>query len=178
VGAALLTVLALVLLVMLGRTLMSAIGGSGNSGGGQEPAAGSEIKPDKVFASSNRGHVANRAIDGDNTTAWPGDVPSRRRPERIWVTFDTPVELTRVEITPGAPGADFDSQPRPHRGFLEFSDHTTLEFALQDSAKPQPISFPARQLDQVVVNVTDAYDARQQTKAPITELRFYGPGTG
>jgi hypothetical protein len=168
---------AVVVLGLLARTLMNAISGGGDDGGNSNgngtPVAEAQVAP---AAAEAQGGQAGRAIDGDEGTAWPGEVPSEKRPARIRVTFSEAVDLSRVEISPGGAGDDFDRRPRPHRGWLELSDGARFEFELDDEADGQSIAFPARRTDRVDVYVTDAYDARPGAKAPITELRFFGPG--
>lgn len=123
------------------------------------------------------GHPPTLAIDGFNNTYWAA-LPSDRAP--ILVTkFANPVDLADIGFTSGAsgtaPGDQFLGQPRPHAVHLVFSNGSTQDVSLADSATPQFFTLnDAKQVTSVEIHVMTVWATAgaAPSSVAITEVEF------
>lgn len=166
------------LIVVIGGGLWYATMRDKSAGGGASettaPATLERVRPSAVEASSQSGsRVAANVIDGKLGTFWSRLVPSEDDQPFLRFSFTQPVQLGRVQIAPGASGAEFPKRPRPQEIELQFSDGTTLRTTLADKPGFQTVNFRPREVNRVRLVVLSTYPSSGPQRTSITEVRFF-----
>jgi hypothetical protein len=135
------------------------------------------INPTGASASTaTRGHPPGLTIDGFTNTYWAA-LPTDRSPF-LKLTFASPSDLAEIGITSGASGTapadQYLTQPRPHAVHLVFSDGSTQDLTLADSAKAQFFPISAKGATFVEIHVLSVWQTAgaAPSSVAITEVEF------
>lgn len=128
--------------------------------------------------SSLPGHEPHLAIDGVLNSYWAEGADGDGEGETLVLTFDSPVDLDRIGITPGASGEveEFIAQPRPRTLHLVFSDGSAADVDLKDSADFQNFPIKARAVTSVEVHVVSVFAALEGDDLAISEIELFTKG--
>lgn len=123
-------------------------------------------------------HQPELAIDGISNSYWAEGAQGNGEGETLVLTFDRPVDLDRIGITPGASGEveEFIAQPRPQVLHLVFSDGSATDVNLKDSAEFQTFPIEARQVTSVEVHVVSVFAALDGDDTAISEIELFTKG--
>jgi hypothetical protein len=135
------------------------------------------------------GYPATKLIDQGNNTWWEDGLPSAGNGtdngagQWVQASFDTPLNLLDVMITPGASvtQSTFDEQASPHTVMMTLTDtngkSSSQLITLADGPGPQPFSIHGNNIVTVRFTIESAYPASAaQSPNPeiaITELEFF-----
>ena len=102
------------------------------------------------------------AIDRDSTSYWQSRGAAGAALE---VSFDRPVELAKIGITPGTP-EDYLAEPRPSRLHVVFSDGAgnavgSSDLNLVDEPKFQVKTVKAKNVVRVQISISEVVPAQQ-----------------
>ena len=121
-------------------------------------------------------HSADRAFDGDITTAWVEGVSGNGVGEAISVAFDGTYWVNGFRIYAGYHKSEdlYYKNSRPSEITLSFSDGTVQSFTLRDVYAPQDITlfYPVTTTD-VTITVSWAYSGHKYEDTVISEISFY-----
>lgn len=134
------------------------------------------VRPVQADASSAlAGHPAVDAIDGIRNSYWAEGADGNGEGQRLTVGFDGPVDLDRVGFTIGASGEPeaFLRQPRPRKVRLHFSDGTSTDLTLRDTAEFQTHKLSARGTSKVDVEIQAVSRGVEGTACSIAEVEFF-----
>jgi hypothetical protein len=135
------------------------------------------VHPVAVKASTElKDHPAALATDGISNTFWAESGKGKGEGQALVLTFDPAVDINKVGIYSGASGKpeDFLAQPRPKSLHLIFSDGTTTDVSLKDTAKFQSFDVKAKLVNKLEVQIASVYSSVQGGQdAAISELEFY-----
>lgn len=135
------------------------------------------VHPVAVTASSElKDHPAALAADGISNTYWAESAKGKGEGQALVLQFDPAVDIGKVGVLSGASGKpeDFLAQPRPKTLHLIFSDGTTTDLSLKDTAKFQSFNVKTKQITKLEVQIASVYSSVQGGQdAAISELEFY-----
>jgi hypothetical protein len=139
----------------------------------------SPITPVDAGASSSLpGHPPTMAIDrtfgGDNY--WAEGAEGDGEKERLILTFDPPIHLGQVGFRLGASStqAEFVAQPRPREVRLHFSDGSTKDLKLKDTADFQPHAVNAKNTGKLEIEILEVFKATQGgSNCAIADIEFF-----
>ncbi len=134
------------------------------------------VRPSSAIASSSLpNHDPKLAIDGISNSYWAEGAQGDGEGQQLVLRFDRPVDLDRIGILSGASRKpeDFLAQPRPERLHLVFSDGSTADVSIKDSAGFQTFTIKARQATSVEVQIKSVYKALGGTHLAITEIELF-----
>ncbi|MGH9069376.1 MAG: NADase-type glycan-binding domain-containing protein, partial [Acidimicrobiales bacterium] len=125
--------------------------------------------------SSAPGHGPALAIDGLANTYWATASTGDGVGQVLTVAFAQPVSIDRVGFLLGAAGSPqaYLSQPRPQIVHLAFSDGSSKDLTLQDTAKFQAFSVHARKVTEMQMTVSAVYSSSVGTHASLAEIEFF-----
>ena len=174
-----------VLLVVLGALVLGGLLLRDNVVDGVEAVrdrlAGVEPRnPDKTLASNSMpGHEAGLATDGDPGEYWAPAHPGKGVGEYVEVTFDDPVRLVYVIVTPGASPSDqkrFLATGRPSelKLTLDSDDGSTdtETIHLEDKRGWQKFRIGESDVTKVRFEIVDSYVGRPGSHTAIGEIEF------
>jgi len=121
-------------------------------------------------------HPAAHATDGISNTYWAEAAKGKGDGQALVLQFDPPVDIGKIGILSGASGKpeDFLAQPRPKTLHLIFSDGTTADLSLKDTAKFQSFDVKTKQINRLEVQIAAVYSSVQGGQdGAIAELEFY-----
>lgn len=135
------------------------------------------VHPVAVRATSEaKDHPAAHATDGISNTYWAEAAKGKGEGQALVLQFDPPVDIGKIGILSGASGKpeEFLAQPRPKTLHLIFSDGTTTDLFLKDTAKFQSFDVKTKQVNRVEVQIAAVYSSVQGGQdGAIAELEFY-----
>ena len=134
------------------------------------------VRPSSAIASSSLpNHDPKMAIDGISNSYWAEGAQGDGEGQQLVLRFDRPVDLDRIGILTGASRKpeDFLAQPRPERLHLVFSDGSTADVSIKDSAGFQTFTIKARQATTVEVQIKSVYKALGGKDLAITEIELF-----
>lgn len=125
--------------------------------------------------SSAPGHPAGMAIDNLANTYWATSATNSGIGQTIVITFAKPVKIDRVGFLIGAAGTpqSYLSEPRPEIVHLAFSDGTSTDLSLQDSAKFQAYGVHARAVTSLQLTISAVYPSPLGQNCSIAEIEFF-----
>jgi hypothetical protein len=133
-------------------------------------------RPTKAEATSSLDdHPATLAIDGVSNSFWAEGADGDGEGQALVLTFGSPVDLDRVGITAGASEKpeDFVAQPRPKQLHLVFSDGSSADLNLKDSADFQTFSVKARDVTSVQMQIVSVYASLSGHDCAIAEVELF-----
>jgi hypothetical protein len=138
-------------------------------------------EPDDVDASSSsRGHGERLATDGDPADYWAPLKPGKGVGEYLEITFDDPVRLVYVLVTPGVSPSDqekFLAQGRPAdlKIVVDREDGTTgsEEVHLEDKRGAQEFGIGESDVTKVRLEILQSYAGAPGSHTAIGEVEFF-----
>ena len=131
-------------------------------------------------SSSARGHKAGAAFDKLNNRYWAPAESSAGSVPWIEASFEKPVRLRKLLITPGSSAKqdEYLKQARPSRVTLTLhtsdGERSTRKLTLKDQAGDQSFDVHGSDVERVRVTVEDAFGVRPGRRLAIAELEFFG----
>ncbi|WP_328318697.1 NADase-type glycan-binding domain-containing protein [Streptomyces sp. NBC_00388] len=139
------------------------------------------ITPDGYTASrSYAGHNPQKAFDELNNTYWEPGVSQDGRGEWLQASFQDPVRLLDIIVTPGISiqASDLAHTARPHRvdAVITRSDGKIIErhLNLDQGSGPQRIDFRVGTVSSVRFVLRTAYGTSSKKQVAIAEVEFFG----
>ncbi len=132
------------------------------------------VRPDSATATS-AARAAENAIDGLRNTSWAAEGGDGVG-QVLVLRLARPTDLDRLGITSGASeGAeDFAANPRPERVRLLFSDGSSKDITLKDTADFQTFTIDAAGTTEVRMQIVSAYPGTGPGHLAIAEVELFG----
>ena len=116
-------------------------------------------------------HPAEFAADG--TTRYWAASPDDRQPA-LTVSLARTADLGAILFTAGAPGPEFETQPRPKDVLLTFRPSgARVSLTLTDDRAPQRREVDARGVREVVITVLTTHPSPRGNAVSLTEVEFF-----
>ncbi|MFE2379278.1 NADase-type glycan-binding domain-containing protein [Streptomyces sp. NPDC059398] len=139
------------------------------------------LTPDHYKASrSFAGHGEKYAFDELNNTYWEPGVSQDGRGEWLEASFQDPVRMLNIIITPGisVQAADLSKAARPHRIDAEITQANgkviERHLNLDQGSGPQTIDFRVGTVSSVRFILRSAYGISNKKQVSIAEIEFFG----
>jgi hypothetical protein len=127
-------------------------------------------------SSSLPGHGAALAIDGVSTTYWATDDKGDGVGDTLTVHFATAVNISRVGLLSGEPGAAFRSEPRPESMTLTATGNTPARISFIDSAQFQNAAVGLKRVTVLTITFDSVYPGQQGHDMAVSEIQFFTLG--
>ena len=124
-------------------------------------------------SSSLPGHAAQLAIDGVSTTYWATDDKGDGVGDTLTVRFANPVQISRVGLLSGEPGAAFRSEPRPESMTLAATGDTPARISFTDSAQFQNAQVSLKNVTVLTITFDSVYLGQQGHDMAVSEIQFF-----
>jgi len=125
-------------------------------------------------SSAAPGHPAIDAIDNNTSTYWQAD-STNPLGQTLAIRFPQQEKIDRIGFLIGVqnPPQNYLNSPRPELVHLVFSDGTSADLNLQDTASFQAFPVSARAADQLQVTVESFFASAADQHVAITEIEFF-----
>lgn len=124
-------------------------------------------------SSSLPGHAAQLAIDGVSTTYWATNDKGDGVSDTLTVRFANPVQISRVGLLSGEPGAAFRSEPRPESMTLSAPGDTPAKTSFIDSSTFQNAAVSLKNVTVLTITFDSVYPGQQGHDMAVSEIQFY-----
>ena len=124
-------------------------------------------------SSSLPGHGAALAIDGISTTYWVTADKRGGIGDTLTVHFATPVDLSRVGLLSGEPGAAFRSDSRPESMTLTAAGNTPARLSFTDSAQFQNAALTLKHVTVLTITFDSVFLGQKGHDIAVSEIQFF-----
>ena len=124
-------------------------------------------------SSTLSGHAPGLAIDGVNTTFWAADDPNAGVGDTLTVQFANPVDLARIGVLSGEPGADYLTEPRPKTVTVSAAGDPPVQLTLVDSANFQDYTVNLPNVTTLTITFTAVYPGQQGHDMAVRDFEFF-----
>jgi hypothetical protein len=132
------------------------------------------VQSSSVSASSAiAGHPAGRAVDAFVNTYWAASLTKDPQP-KLTVAFPHAVNVSVMLFASGDTAAE-SSEPRPKSLHIVFSNGTTQDVTLTDTAKSQSVSISGAQgVTGMTIQITAVYTSTIGNAVALSDVEFFG----
>lgn len=124
-------------------------------------------------SSSLSGHGAALAIDGVSTTYWATADKRGGIGDTLTVRFATPVDISRVGLLSGEPGAAFRTEPRPESMTLAAAGDAPVRLSFVDSPQFQNASLSLKHVTVLTITFDSTFPGQKGPDMAVTEIQFF-----
>jgi ribosomal protein L40E len=124
-------------------------------------------------SSAVAGHAANLVIDGVNTTFWAADDANSGVGDTLTVQFGNPVDLARIGVLSGEPGAGYLTQPRPKTVTISAAGDPPVQLTFVDTANFQDFSVNLANVTTLTITFTAVYPGQQGHDMAVRDFEFF-----
>lgn len=118
-------------------------------------------------------HPASLAIDGVNTTFWAADDSGSGVGDTLTVQFGGPVNIARIGVLSGEPGAGYLTQPRPKTVTVSAAGDPPVQLSFVDTANFQDYSVSLANVTTLTITFTAVYPGQQGHDMAVRDFEFF-----
>ncbi|HEY3872818.1 MAG TPA: zinc-ribbon domain-containing protein [Actinocrinis sp.] len=124
-------------------------------------------------SSADPDHPASLAIDGVNTTYWAAEDSNSGVGDTLTVQFGSPVNIARIGVLSGQPGAGYLTEPRPKTVTVSAAGDPPVQLSFVDSANFQDYSVSLSNVTTLTITFTAVYPGQQGHDMAVRDFEFF-----
>lgn len=124
-------------------------------------------------SSALAGHGAQLAIDGVSTTYWATDDKKGGVGDTLTVRFANAVDISRVGLLSGEPGAAFRTEPRPQSMTLTANGNAPAKLSFVDEAQFQNAAVSLKNVTVLTITFDSVFPGQQGDEMAVSEIQFF-----